>query len=202
LATFEGQSYNDMQFRTAAGGLEVGSITISAQGVGSNSSYWPHGALKQGNQGGSPFNTRTIEMAQAQLDPSGTFLSIPEPGGTGFDYVFGTANGIFAVDTPNGAILGLKKAASKDFDPSFAGTYYAIYSQKTGATTGAGNVETGTPSLASATLVVTAGGQVTVSDAQGNTIVQATLTPVADAAYLYGSAGELTDPASASLLFA
>ena|ERR1022692_53577 len=194
LATFAGQSYNYMQFRTAAGGLEVGSVTISAQGLGSNSSYWPYGALNQGNQGESPFNTGTIDMTQAQLDPSGTFLKVPEPGGSGFDYVFGTANGIFAVDTPNGAILGLKKAASKDFDPSFAGSYNAIYYQKTGATTGAGNVETGTPSLANATLVVTAGGQVTVQDAQGNTIVQATLTPVADAAYLYGSAGELQDP--------
>ncbi len=194
MATFEGQSYNYMQFRTAAGGLEVGSITISTQGLGSNSSYWPYGALNQGNQGGSSFNSGTIDMTQAQLDPSGTFLTIPEPGGSGFDYVFGTANGIFAVDTANGAILGLKKAASKDFDASFAGTYNAIYYQKTGATTGVGNVETGTPSLANATLVVTSGGQVTVSDAQGNTIVQATLTPVADATYLYGSAGELQDP--------
>ena len=42
------------------------------------------------------------------------------------DYVFGTANGIFAVDNPNGTILCLKKAATKDFDPTFAGTYKAI----------------------------------------------------------------------------
>jgi hypothetical protein len=48
------------------------------------------------------------------------------------------------VDTQNGAILGLKKAASAAFDPSFAATYNAIYYQKTGASTGAGNVETGT----------------------------------------------------------
>ena len=54
-----------------------------------------------------------------------------------FDYVFGTANGVFAVDTPNGAILGLKKAASKDFDPASAGTYKAIYYRKPAATNGA-----------------------------------------------------------------
>jgi len=195
LATFEGQSYNYMQFRTAAGGVEVGSVSVNAQGVGSNSSYWPYGALNQGNQGGSPFNAGTIDMAQAQLDPSGTFLKVPDPGNsTIFDYVFGTANGIFAVDTPNGAILGLKKAASKDFDPTAAGTYSAIYYQKTGASTGSGNVETGNPSLGNATLVVTSSGQVTVTDAQGNQMVQATLTPVADVAYLYGGAGELSDP--------
>jgi hypothetical protein len=48
------------------------------------------------------------------------------------NYVFGTANGNFAVDNPNGRILRLKKAATKDFDPTFAGTYKALYYQKTG----------------------------------------------------------------------
>jgi hypothetical protein len=192
MATFEGQSYNYMQFRTAAGGLEVGSITVSAQGIGSNSSFWPYGSY---NQSGSAFNSGTIDMTQAQLDSSGTFLKIPDPGQSGvFDYVFGTANGIFAVDTQNGAILGLKKAASKDFDPSAAGTYKAIYYEKTGATTGQGNVETGTPTLANSTLIVTTDGEVTMTDGQGHQIMQATLTPVADVAYLYGSSGELADP--------
>jgi hypothetical protein len=195
MSTFEGQPYNYMQFRTAAGGLEVGSVSVCAQGMGSNSSFSPSGSYNQGNQGGSPFNTGTIDMTQAQLDASGTFLKIPDQGQSGvFDYIFGTANGIFAVDTQNGAILGLKKAASKDFDPSVAGTYKAIYYQKTGASTGVGNVETGTASLDNSTLIVTSGGQVTMIDALGNQIVQATLTPVADVAYLYGSAGELSDP--------
>lgn len=194
MATFAGHSYNYMQFRTASGGLEVGSIAISAQGVGSNSSYWPYGALNPGNEGGSPFHNGTIDMTQAQLDSSGTFLKIPDQGGSSSDYIFGAANGIFAVDTGNGAILGLKKAASKDFDPAFAGTYGAIFYQKTGASTGTGNVETGTATLAHATLVVTASGHVTVTNSQGNAVVQGTLTPVADTAYLYGSAGELQDP--------
>ena len=197
MATFASQSYNYMQFRTAAGGLEVGSVTISSAGMGTNSSFWPYGAYNGGNQGQSPFNTGTIDMTQAQLDSSGTFLKVPEPNNQpGFDYVFGTANGIFAVDTQNGAILGLKKAASAAFDPSMAGTYKAIYYQKTGASTGAGNVENGTPGLASATLVVTSGGVVTINDAQGNQVVQGTLTAVANTPYLYlsGSNTELQDP--------
>jgi hypothetical protein len=66
--------------------------------------------------------------------------------------------------------------------------------QKKGASTGAGNVETGTASLGNATLVVTSGGQITVTDAQGNQMVQATLTLVADASYLYGSSSQLADP--------
>jgi hypothetical protein len=187
-ATFEGQAYNYMQFRTAAGGLDVGSVNINAQGAANTSSYWPFGALTQS----STFNTSTFNMALAQEDSSGTFLKMSDNGST--EYIFGTANGIFAVDTPNGAILGLLKATSKNFNPTFAGTYKGIYYQKTGASTGAGNVETGTPSLDNAVLTVTSSGQLTITDAQGNTIAQATLIPVADAPYLYGSNGELQDP--------
>jgi hypothetical protein len=195
LATFEGQAYNYMQFRTAAGGLNVGSVNVGTQGTGSTSTFSPFQSYNQGNQSGSPFNSGTLDMAAAQLDPSGTFLKVPDPDGNGiYDFVFGTANGIFAVDTQNGAILGLEKAANKNFDPTTAGTYKALYYQKTDATTGAGNVETGTPSMGNATLVVTAGGQITSTDSSGNQMVQATFKPVADVAYLYGSAGELSDP--------
>jgi len=193
LATFEAHPYNFMSFRTAAGGVEAGSISMSAQGLGSVSSFWPYGQYNAGNQGGSPFNNQTMDFSQAQLDPSGTFLTV-SPSGQGTSYVFGTANGIFAVDTPNGAILGLPQAASPDFNPSVAGTYSAIYYQKTGASTGEGNVETGTPSLGNASVTVGAGGQVTVTDALGNQMVQATLTPVAEVFYLYGSLGQLSDP--------
>ena len=125
-------------------------------------------------------------------DSSGTFIKMTGQGST--DYVFGTAQGMFIVDTTNGAIMGLKQAATKAFDPTFAGTYKAIFYQKTNATTGAGNVETGTPSLANSTLVIDAQANVTVRDAQGNTFVQTRLTPVADTSYLYGTAGELAHP--------
>ena len=63
------------------------------------------------------------------------------------------------MDTPNGAILGLQLAARKDFDPTFAGSYKVIYYQKTGAATGLGNVESGTPNLGNATLTVAADGR-------------------------------------------
>jgi hypothetical protein len=201
MSTFETHAYNYMQFRTAAGGLEVGSVAISTQGIGSISSFWPYGSYNQGNQSGSPFHTGMIDLTQAQEDASGTFLKVPEMGGNGFDYIFGTANGIFAVDTGNGAILGLKKAASKDFDSMMAGTYKAIYYQKTGASTGAGNVETGTASLGNATLAVDNSGSVTISDAQGHTIAQAVLTPVANASYLYGASGQLQDPCNGVFTF-
>ena len=188
INTWAGHDYNYMQFRTAAGGVEAGSVSLDTQGDISITSYSPYGS----GSGGSPFHVGGFSGSGIHADPSGTFLTLADNNGT-FDYIFGTANGIFAVDTPNGSIFGLKKAAVKDFDPTFAGTYKAIYYQKTGASTGMGNVETGTPSLGNATMVIDASAGITVTDAVGTTLVKATLMPVADTAYLYG-AGELQDP--------
>lgn len=186
--TWANQTFNYMQFRTSSGGLEVGSVVMDGQGNVNNDSYWPYGA----SSGQTSFHTGTFSASSFTPDPSGAFMTMPNGSG-GFDYVFGTPNGVFAVDSSNGAIIGLKKAASKTFDPATAGTYKAIYYQKTGASTGVGNVETGTPSLGKATIVVGSNAQITVQDSLGATIVQTSLTPVADAAYLFG-AGELTDP--------
>jgi hypothetical protein len=189
LSTFAGGSYNYLQFRTAAGGFEAGSVVLDNAGNVSVSSYWPYGATMQSS---SPFNANSFAAGNFTEDASGTFMTLADHGGT--DYVFGTTKGIFIVDTGAGTLLSVKQAATKSFDPGFAGTYKAIFYQKTNASTGAGNVETGTPSLANATIVIDAQANVTVEDAQGNTFVQTTLTPVADTAYLYGSSGELTNP--------
>jgi hypothetical protein len=189
--TWANQSFNYMDFRTAAGGVEIGSVVMDAQGNVSNDGYWPYGAVT----GQQTFNTGSMPASAFTVDPSGAFMTAPAPGDSGaFITVFGTPNGEFFIDTPSGAIIGLQKATSKDFDPTTAGTYKAIYYQKTGANTGPGNVETGTPSLGNATIVVTANAQITVTDSTGTVIMQATLAPVADTAYLYGTAGELNDP--------
>ena len=187
VATWANHSYNYMQFRTAAGGLEIGSVVLDAQGSAAVEGYWPYGAV---NNSGSAFNRGAFNSSNFINDPSGTFLKLTD--GVGFDYVFGTPNGVFAVDTPQGAILGLQKAASKNFDPTFAGTYKAIFYQKTGASTGVGNVESGTASLGASTMVIDSSGQITVQDAQGATILQSQLIPVADASYLVGP-NELSD---------
>ena len=186
LATWAGHDFNYMQFRTSSGGMEVGSVSISSQGDVSITGYWPFGSVGQ-----SAFNVNGFPGSSFQPDPSGTFLKLADQ--NAYDYVFGTANGVFAVDTPNGAILGFRKAVAKDFSPAFAGTYKAIYYQKTGANTGTGNVETGTPQLGNATLLISSSGQATVQDANGSVVVTATLQPVADVPYLYGP-DELQDP--------
>jgi len=193
IATWANHSYNYMQFRTNSGGMEIGSATLNAVGDITISHYGPYGAMN--NDPNGSFGGGMFDHTKLQNDPLGTFLKMTNDSGTGFDYIFGTPNGVFAVDNSNGSILGLQKAASKNFDATWAGTYKAIYYQKTGAQTGASNVETGTASLGKATIIINAAGGVTVQDGQGAQMLTATLTPVADAAYLYdGTNSKLTDP--------
>ncbi|MGA3130620.1 MAG: hypothetical protein ABSD59_07450 [Terracidiphilus sp.] len=199
LSTFSGNSYNYMQFRTASGGLEVGSVTIAGT-TGTNSSYWPYGHFNQSS--GGAFNSGTLDFSQMTEASSGTYIYGPDGGGgTGDDYIFGTASGFFIVDSPNGSIIGLPKAASSAFDPTVAGTYSGIFYTKANAQTGNNNVETGTASTSQATIVVTAAANITVTDSSGNTVINATLTPVANSSFLYGSAGQLTDPCNGLFAF-
>jgi hypothetical protein len=192
LASLAGQEYNYFQFRTTNGGPEAGSIVLDARGDISLSGYRPYADWGMGNQT-SAFTHASISTSQVQEDSSGTFLKVVDRHG-GFDYVFGMANGVFVVDTANGAVLAFKKAASKNFDPAFAAKYQAVYYEKIGVTVDANHQESGTADLGHATVTIDPTAQVTVADADGNIMLQAPLTPVADAAYLYGSAGKLKDP--------
>jgi hypothetical protein len=188
-ATFASHKYNYMQFRTSIGGVSIGAATMDAQTNVTTSSYWPFG--EQNQQGA--FNSSSFDSSSFQEDASGTFIEIPSTDGPP-SYVFGTLNGIFAVDNPNGTIFGLQQATSKAFDPTYAATYTAMYYHKVNATMGAGsNTETGTPSMGMASLVIDAAGNVTVQNSQGNTMAQGKLAPVADTSYLFGP-NELADP--------
>lgn len=191
-ATFANQKYNYMQFRTSQGGVSIGAATMDAQTNVTTSSYWPFG--EQNQQGA--FNSSSFSSAGFQEDASGTFIEIPSADGPP-SYVFGTPNGIFAVDNPNGTIFGLQQATSKAFDPASAATYTAMYYHKANATVGAGsNTETGTPSVGMASLVIDAAGDVTITNsATGSIMAQGTLAAVADTPYLYAAGGgELANP--------
>ena len=153
-----------------------------------NSSYWPFGAP---NANGA-FNNGSVSTNAIVPDSSGTFMRLPDDNG-GADYIFGTPNGVFVVDTQNGAILGFAQASSKDFDPARIGTYKAIFYMKTGAHSGLNNSETGTPTLGKGTVSVTAGDGLTITDSFGAVLAAGTLTPIADTPYLYG-ANLLQDP--------
>lgn len=200
ISSVANKSFNYVQFRTAFGGVDVGSVSIGTTSA-TTSSYWPYGYFSQGS--GGAFNNSTMDFSGLTEDASGTFLSGSVPGaGDGTETVFGTASGFFIVDTPNGSIIGLPKAASSAFDPTVAGTYNGIFYEKANVTMASGsNVETGTPSTGQATIVVTAAANITVTDSNGNTIINAALTPVADTVNLYGSEGELTDPCNGLFTF-
>jgi hypothetical protein len=190
-ATFASQKYNYMQFRTTQGGASIGTVAMDAQTNASTSSYWPFGEQNQQQ----PFNNSSFASSTFQEDASGTFIEIPSANGPP-SYIFGTPNGIFAVDNPNGTIFGLQQAASKAFNPASAATYTAMYYHKINATLPAGsNTETGTPSMGMASLVVDAAGNATITSSSGSVMAQGTLAAVADTPYLYnGSANELADP--------
>ncbi len=207
LSNFSGNSYNYIQFRTQFGGLEVGTVSISGS-TGTNSSYWPYGYFNQGS--GGAFNASTMDFSGLTEDASGTFVSGTIPGsGGGTDTIFGTASGFFIVDSPSGSIIGLPKAATSAFDPTVAGTYNGVFYEKANVTMGNGtNVETGTPSTGQATIVITAAvgatlPNITVTDPNGNTIINAALTPVANSSFLYGNGndGKLTDPCNGLFAF-
>jgi hypothetical protein len=106
IGTWADHDYHYMQFRTSSGGVEVGSISLDAQASISLRSYWPYGAGQ-----GNAFHVDGFPGSSFQTDAWGVSLVMSEGNGTS-DYVFGTANGIFAVHNPNGRILGLKKAAT------------------------------------------------------------------------------------------
>jgi hypothetical protein len=198
LSTFANNSYNYMSFRTNFGGVEIGSISIGPTS-GTNTNFWPYGNTSPGT--GGAFGGGTMDFSGLTESASGTYISGTVGGaGSGTDTIFGTASGFFIVDTPNGSIIGLPKAATPDFDPTVAGTYNGIFYEKANVTMAAGaNAETGTPSTGQATIVVTAAAgttlpNITVTDSNGNTIINAALTPVASSPNLYGSAGQLADP--------
>lgn len=189
LDTFAGRNFNYMQLRTAGGGVEVGTISIDGQGNVQHDGYSPFGVFSQ-----NLFNGGSFPATAVVEDPSGNFFQITDSGGSN-NYAFGTPSGFFAVDSGNGTILSLPKAAARTFDATTAGSYTAIYYEKAGAQTGQGNVETGTPSEGTANVAISASGVMTISDSLNNLLASGTLTAVADTAYLYdGTANKLSDP--------
>lgn len=189
ISSFAGQNFNYLQFRTSTGGIELGTVSIDALGDITHACYWPFGVISQG----SMFNSGSFPASSIVEDPSGNFFTINESSGQ--DIVFGTQNGLWAVDTGAGTILGLPKASTKAFDPSVAGSYTAMLYEKSNAQMGQNNVESGTPSEGTGTVTVGSDGSVTITDSQGNTMASGTLAAVADTPYIYdGTPNTLPDP--------
>jgi hypothetical protein len=190
INTFAGRNFNYIQFRTSSGGVEVGTVSVDTSGNITHGGYWPFGVVNQQ----SLFTSGSFPASSILEDPSGNFFTIHESNGSQ-SVVFGTQNGMFAVDTGNGTILSQPKAASKTFNVSNAGAYKGIFYEKPNAQMGSNNVESGTPVQGNATITVSANSSAIISDSAGNTLAAGTLAAVADTAYLYdGTTNKLWDP--------
>lgn len=191
LESFAGQHSNMVQFRTRDGGVEVGTVTIDGAGNITARTYDPGAIMWQGS---NYFNGGTFPASSVTEDPSGTFFTVLDQDGT-HSTVFGTQNGMWAVDQTNqGAAIGLPKASTKDFNPSVAGTYNAIYYEKQNAQM-QNNVETGTPLEGKAAISVSSSGLVTITDSQNNVMASGTLVALEDASYIYdGTSNKMPDP--------
>jgi hypothetical protein len=189
-ATVANQHYNYMQFRTSFGGIEVGEVNIDGASNISHDGY--SASIEQFQSLANSFDSGSISSANLTEDGTGTYLSTAgDQGGT--VTIFGTSNGNFIVDNPNGAIIGVKQAPSKDFAPSNAGTYHGLVYFKTNCQSGPGG-EVGTPGSGRIDASVTAAGDVTITTGEGQTVAAGTLTPVEDAPYLYGGSPSLQGP--------
>jgi hypothetical protein len=92
ILNFAGQNFNYLQFRTAAGGIEIGSVSVDSQGNIQHNSYSPM-ALVWGN--GQYFDSGNFAASSITEDPSGNYFTINEQDSSK-DVVFGTQNGLWA----------------------------------------------------------------------------------------------------------
>lgn len=189
IADAVNQSFNYIQFRTSQGGVEIGSAGMDSQGNISVSSYWPYGNYYQG----IPFQDGTFSGSSIQADPSGNFLKVVDGAGQ-VSYIFGTANE-FIADRPDGTMLGFQKAATKDFDPTFVGSYATSIYEKQAASSNQGNVESGSQGFDHGSLTIAANGQMTILNGQKQVLAEGVLVPVSDVPELYNSGiFSLSDP--------
>ena len=178
--------WNYMQFRTNSGGMEVGWITSDSAANLSSQYYWPFGATQSTPVPYSDPNEEAMAASAFTRDPGGRFLSIAADGaGEPLSYMFRTAAGFLAIDTPNGSLVCLPQSSSTAWVPANNGGYKGFFYRKDDATTVSGNVETGTVSLSDNRIVFTAGasagtGHVVVYDADGVTaLIDVDLTDMA-----------------------
>ncbi len=192
--TFAGNDYTYMQFRTNSGGLEVGHVSVGSDGGISLNSYWPYGVLSGQSVTESFRNDNGFPASAFTENAELNCLEVLPPGEVTPSYMFGTTGGFFAVDTDNGGIVGIREAASKDFDSANAGTYNAIVYQKADCNTGMGGVETGSVSMTRASMVISAGSgtaaaNIILRNSSGDTILDSDLIPFEDSG-LYAASGD------------
>ena len=202
--SFNGQKYNLFEFRTKGGGVGIAPIAIDSSSNFSGTEFMPFNLLGSNNSGFNLLPSFSLSANTTSPSPNYLFLQLPEPpSSSGKNYLFGAPNGMFLDDSEDGAMVGLPKAASKNYDSSWANTYTFTYYQKVNAYGPDGNSpEAGDVSGGVGTLTLDSSGNLELKDGSGNTMASGLLIPVADTASLYDgtttggptTVGELGDP--------
>jgi hypothetical protein len=186
-----GLSGNFMQFRPAGGGVVVGTLRGMSGGAFQSTGYQPYADLLGG--GAEPF----IQAAGHSVSQGagGDYLGISSYL-DGTAYAFGNPKTLFALDTSQGSVISLPKAADDRFPAGAVGAYSALVYAKTGATiAGPGAAETGTVSTGPVTVTIsgTTTRSITAVDSQGRALLSSVpLLPISS--FNLTGPGELGDP--------
>jgi hypothetical protein len=146
--------------------------------------------LPAGWYGKAMFEAQTMYSTDWEDNPTLGCVQWTEPGTGNVSHIFGTPGGNFMVDTPGGALFAFPDAASSSFDPTRAGTYTALVYEK--SVSYASGDETGSPSVSTAEVTITAAGHITVVSGGDTVVDDATLQPFAGSDWQ--GPGLITDP--------
>ncbi len=201
IPSFFGRRFNYFKMKQSGGGIQVGSLSVNGSGQATGSIYLPADALydEPANTAPRPPGVTAFELIAAALPSDPTPVDyLPVPGGAGTAYLYGTTNGLWILDEPDGTTLGLPGGTDAGFQASFAGTYRWLWFKKvvTGYT-GTG-IELGVVSTGKSNLTLDATGGLQQIDGTGATVWQAPMQPVSATSWLYGngSDGKLSNPAN------
>jgi hypothetical protein len=182
---FVERSMNYMQFRTSSGGVEIGFVTTSNDGL-IHSGFWPFGQGTGSDEFVTTSQPITTDMVTTSAKKDYLLLTDNEEDGT--NYVFKSEAGHFVVDTTNGSIFAMQQASSSAFDSTSAGTYKSLAYRKENAYTDEGNVESGDISMVKLTIVIDADGGITITNTEDSTeYLSNTLVPFASMTDLTGT---------------
>ena len=187
-STFAGKSYNSIRFKATNGGVAIGSLAIDNNGEVTGTEY----ATYPG------FTWLSFQLPGGAPSP---YLTIPATGSSVSQYGYGSADGLFVLDSQQGTSISMPKGSSKLFDKSWAGTYSLLYYQKTNAKTESTGGEEGSVRGGIGQVTVDPLGNLVILDGEGNQ-VSGSLQPIADDLDLYdqrpsnntSNAGQFADP--------
>lgn len=176
VASISGKDYNYMQFRTGGGGMEVGHISISEDGITAGG-YYPTGVR---DDNAFPSAADTEPMPFGEPDEATGALIVHDEAENSNAYIFSTSDGLFAIDLPNGAIVAMEEASEIIFDTAKAGTYRGLAFSKNNATYAGASEDPVEGVVSRMSISITDSGDATIYDADGNVFQAVTLTPIAE----------------------